>query len=266
MRLFDTHCHLGDVKLKPQVGEILARAHAASVQAVCVICADPTNIRSFDTDIPAMRALQPSMQILRSAGLHPHEAKHWCPELESLIEAQLKNDASGVGETGLDYHYSFSTPEQQQLVFNKHIDWACEFKKPLIIHCREAISDVLKALDRDDVRRLERPGILHCFTEDRAAARELLDRGFMISFSGIVTFNNAEEIRAVAKMVPDDRLLIETDAPYLAPKPHRGKLNEPAFVSDTANFVAELRSTTPDALAEITWTNACHIFSVKEPS
>ncbi|MEO5666625.1 MAG: TatD family hydrolase [Bdellovibrionota bacterium] len=262
MRLFDTHCHLGDEKLKDSVAELLERAKGSGVDALCVICADAENIAAFDDFIPKIRALNPHVRVYRSAGLHPHEARHWSPEIEKQIYAQLSSDAVAVGETGLDYHYDFSKPEEQKPVFEKHIDWACEFQKPLVIHCREAAPDILSMIDREDMRKHPRPGILHCFTETRTEARVLLDRNFMISFSGIITFNNADEIREVAKMVPADRILVETDSPYLAPKPQRGRSNEPAFVAHTFKFVAELRGEDPEAFAEQVWKNSCRTYGV----
>jgi len=265
MRLFDTHCHLGDEKLKDGVAPLLERAELAGVKALCVICADPGNISSFDTFLPSIRAIESKVKIFRSAGLHPHEAQHWSPEIEKTVHTQLSQDAVAVGETGLDYHYNFSTPDQQKAVLEKHIDWSCEFQKPLILHCREAADDLLKALDRSEMKNHPRPGILHCFTETRKEARELLDKNFMISFSGIITFNNADEIREVAKMLPRDRLLVETDSPYLAPKPMRGRSNEPAFVSHTFKFIAELRGEDPEAFAEQVWKNSCRVYGV-DPS
>jgi TatD DNase family protein len=264
MKLFDTHCHLGDEKIRPIVKDILENAQQKNIQGLCVICADPENIRSFDSYLPELRLLAPQIQILRSAGLHPHEAQHWSSELEALIENQLKSDAVAVGETGLDYHYNFSEPPQQKKVFERHIDWACEFQKPLVIHCREAASDVLKQLDRRDIRDQERPGILHCFTESKDVARQLLDQNFMISFSGIVTFNNAHDLREVAAYVPDDRLLIETDSPYLAPKPFRGRPNEPAYLEHTFQQMCELRKAEPQKLAALLWKNSHFIYNTQE--
>jgi TatD DNase family protein len=262
MKLFDTHCHLGDEKLKDASGPLLERAHASGVAALCVISADPDNIAAFDTFVPELRALGTPVRIYRSAGLHPHEAKHWSPEIEKTLTRQLSADAVAVGETGLDYHYNLSTPQEQKPVFERHIEWACEFQKPLVIHCREAAHDILASLDRKDIKQHPRPGILHCFTETRTEARQLLDLGFMISFSGIVTFNNADEIREVAKFIPRDRLLVETDSPYLAPKPKRGRSNEPAFVAHTFDFIAELRGENREEFAEQVWLNSCQTYGV----
>jgi TatD DNase family protein len=264
MRFFDTHCHLGDVKLKARAQELLQNAAAAGVEELCVICADSQNIREFDTFIPELRHLAQEsdlqIKINRTAGLHPHEAQHWNLDIEKHIEQQLRMDAIAVGETGLDYHYNFSEADQQKKVFSRHIDWSCEFQKPLVIHCREAAKDVLHLLDRQDVKTHNRPGILHCFTENLEVARELVKRNFMISFSGIVTFNNAAALREVAAWVPTEHLLIETDAPYLAPMPLRGKMNEPAFVKHTFDFVCQLRKADPETFAEQLWQNSQRIY------
>jgi TatD DNase family protein len=262
MKLFDTHCHLGDEKLRAEVGPLLERASASGVAALCVISADPENIETFDDFVSAMRSLGTPVRIYRSAGLHPHEAKHWSPLIETTIRRQLSADAVAVGETGLDYHYNLSSPEQQKPVFERHIEWACEFQKPLVIHCREAAHDILTALDRKEIREHPRPGILHCFTETRVEARKLLDLGFMISFSGIITFNNADEIREVAKFIPRDRLLVETDSPYLAPKPKRGRTNEPAYVAHTFDFIAQLRNENREEFADQVWQNSCRTYGV----
>ncbi len=262
MRLFDTHCHLGDKKLKDQSSQLLQAAIDSNIQALTVICADPDNIREFDSLIPKLQALQPNIKIFRSAGLHPHEAANASQELYSLIEGQLKRDAIGVGETGLDYFYDFSKPEIQIPVFEKHIDWSIEFQKPLIIHCREAAKDVLRLLTRKEIKEHERPGILHCFTENLETAKQLVDLNFMISFSGILTFNSATAIREVAKWVPSSHLLVETDAPYLAPIPHRGKENQPAFVTHTFKTLCELRGDDPELLSEILWKNSMRVFGI----
>jgi len=265
MRYFDTHCHLGDEKIKPRVGEVLKNAETAGVEALCVICADPQNIEEFEAYIPSLRELASKeglkIAIHNTSGLHPHEAQHWSSEIEESIERQLKG-AVAVGETGLDYHYNFSEPAQQKKVFTRHIDWACEKTLPLVIHCREAADDILQLMDRADLLAHPRPGILHCFTESKEVARELLDRNFMISFSGIVTFKNAESLREVASFVPKDRLLIETDSPYLAPNPFRGRPNEPAYVKHTFDLICDLRKEQPEGLAEQLWKNSQHIYQV----
>jgi len=262
MRLFDTHCHLGDEKLREHSAELLEQAVSAGVEALTVICADPENIREFDSFIPKLRALNKNITVYRSAGLHPHEAQHASPELYQLIESQLQSDAIGVGETGLDFFYDFSKPDVQIPVFEKHIDWSVQYNKPLIIHCREAAKDTLRLLNRPDVISKQNPGILHCFTETLDTAKQLVDWNFMISFSGILTFNNATDLREDDKWVPDTHLLIETDSPYLAPKPHRGRTNQPAYVAHTFELLCQLRGQSPEELSEILWHNSQKVFGL----
>lgn len=262
MRLFDTHCHLGDAKLKDQSQEILQAAVDSNVKALTIICADPGNIREFDVLVPKIRSLNNNIEVFRSSGLHPHEADHASDELYAIIESQLRSDAIGVGETGLDFFYDFSKPEVQIPVFERHIDWAVEFDKPLIIHCRNAADDVLRLLGRQELKTHPRPGILHCFTENLEVAKKLVDMNFMISFSGIMTFKNAQDLRDVAMWVPDKFLLVETDAPYLAPMPHRGKSNQPAFVAHTFDMLCEIRKQKPEELSEILWENSRRVFGL----
>ena len=262
MALFDTHCHLGDEKFEGQHAKILEQAQNAGVNELTVICADPGNIKNFDTFIPKLRSLNDSIVIHRTAGLHPHEADHYSPELEEILVKQLEADAIAVGETGLDYHYDFSDRAQQRKVFAQHIDWSCQFQKPLVIHCREAAEDVLELLDRQELKTHPRPGILHCFTENLDTARRLLDMNFYISFSGILTFKNAGDLREVAQFVPLNRLLIETDSPYLAPIPHRGKANQPAYVKHVYELICTLRPESPEEIREQLWKNSHEVFAV----
>lgn len=186
----------------------------------------------------------------------------------NLLREQLKTPGVvGVGETGLDYHYSADTATAQCALLEAMLDLACQTRLPVVIHTREAEDDTVNALRAyaqkwsgpSDV-----PGIIHCYTGGPAFARSLLDLGFMISFSGIVTFKNAALIRDALKVVPDDRLLIETDAPYLAPVPYRGKRNEPAFVREVGQFVAEYLERPPEEVARITSANAARVFGVME--
>lgn len=265
-RIFDTHCHLADEKLINQTPELFEAAAESGIAALTIISADVENIRIFPELIPQLKKqaseLSSKISVYHSSGLHPHEADHFSEAIAELIRSELTGDAVAVGETGLDYHYDFSDRDQQKKVFSQHIDWSVEFAKPLVIHCREAAKDMLALLDRADIQKKDRPGILHCFTEDMDTAKSLLDMGFYISFSGIVTFNNADSLREVARYVPSDRLLIETDSPYLAPKPKRGKQNQPAFLKHIFEFVSELRSEPRDALAEILWKNSNEVFGL----
>lgn len=268
MRYFDTHCHLGDAKIKPKVNDIVLNASQVGVESLCVICADPQNINEFEEYIPNLKnwisTQKLKIKIFHTSGLHPHEAQHWNSQIESMIDRQLDNGAVAVGETGLDYHYNFSEPEIQKQVFSRHVDWACEKKLPLVIHCRDAAEDLLQLLNRNDLKNHIRPGILHCFTESKEVARKLLDQNFMISFSGIVTFNNAQSLKEVAAYVPKDRILIETDSPYLAPQPFRGRPNEPAYLKHTFDLICHLRNENPLEFSEILWRNSLNVYQIEE--
>ncbi len=263
MRFFDTHCHLAGEELLPTSEELASRAEAASVRGLAIISADLASLRAAPTLSRQLRASHPAQRIVYSAGLHPHEVEPLGPEAWAEWERLVREpDAVAVGETGLDYYYDHSDRASQRAAFDRHIEMACELAKPLVIHCRNAADDVLSLLDRPAIRRHPNPGILHCFTENAEVADRLLDLGFHISFSGIVSFRNAEDLRAVAKRVPSERLLIETDSPWLAPIPHRGKRNEPAFVPAVFEVLRGIRDEAPEALAEILWRNSCRVFGL----
>jgi TatD DNase family protein len=257
--LFDTHCHLADAKLLNQASELGARAVAAGLGGLCVIMADTDNLETVSATGRRLQAAHPHAKIAWTAGIHPHEAKTLSSDVQARVRA-LALEARAIGETGLDFHYNFSEPDEQHAAFDWHIDLACELQKPLVIHCREAKTQIYKHLDRHDVRTHARPGILHCFTEDWDFAKQVLDLGFMVSFSGILTFPKAEALREVARQVPLDRLLIETDSPYLAPKPHRGKSNEPSFVTCVFECLKELRTESEETLREALWRNSLAIY------
>ena len=188
-------------------------------------------------------------------------------DLAALRELAAKPETVAIGETGLDYFYEPEKAKEQKELFFQCLETAAAVCKPVIVHTRDADDDTLGMLTdfstvwKGDPSRI---GVLHCFTRDQKFARALLDLGFHISFSGIVTFANADPLREVAKYVPDDRLLIETDSPYLAPVPHRGKRNEPAFVSDVAKRLADLRDRTVEWLAKVSMENALHLFGLSE--
>jgi TatD DNase family protein len=167
-----------------------------------------------------------------------------------------------IGEMGLDYHYDFSPREVQRAVFERQIDLAAEARKPIVIHTREAWADTLEVLRS----RWRGEGIMHCFTGDEAQAREALDLGFYLSFGGVLTFPKAESVRQAARIAPQDRILVETDCPYLAPVPRRGKRNEPAFIVDTARRLAEVRGCAPEAIAEQTTRNFQHLCLRRTPA
>jgi TatD DNase family protein len=243
----DSHAHLDMDEFDEDRPAVLERARAAGVDEIlCPI--DITNAKSATT---ALRLAAEDVRIRAAAGLHPHQARLDAPALLDAIRALAADGRIvAVGEIGLDYHYDFSSPREQRDAFRRQLALAGEIGLPAIIHSRNAGADIAAAVREE---KFTRGGVLHCFTEDWDFARTMIDAGFYISFSGIVTFPNAGSLRKVAGKVPADRLLLETDAPYLAPVPYRGRRNEPAFVVATAERVAEVRGV---GLAELAATVA----------
>ena len=245
--LVDSHCHLtGGYLGEDQLDAVLERARAAGVDGlVAVGC-------NVDDDRLALALARRHPHIQASLGVHPHDARTWDALTGDALEVLLRDPATVfVGETGLDWHYDLSPRDTQEVVFRAQIRLAKKVGKPLMIHTREAPEATLAILREEGASR----GVIHCFSEDKAFAQGALDLGFHLSFSGIVTFKNAQAIREVAAWAPPERILVETDAPYLAPVPFRGKANEPAFVTYVAAQVAGLRGLTPDRLGEITTQN-----------
>jgi TatD DNase family protein len=253
--LVDSHCHLDFDAFDADRDALFDRAAAAGVGAMVTVC---TRLSRFD----ALLALAGGRANLScSVGIHPHQvAEEERAVPERLIELARHPKVVGIGETGLDYYYDKSPREDQKASFRAHIAAARETGLPLIVHTRDADAD-MAAILREETAAGAFPGVLHCFSSGRALAETALDLGLYISLSGIVTFRNAEGLRAVARDVPLDRILVETDAPYLAPVPMRGKRNEPAFVVHTAAAVAGLKGVTPEALAEATTANFFRLFS-----
>jgi TatD DNase family protein len=232
--MIDSHAHLDSPEFDADRDAVLDRARAAGVRAIlCPIdIADPRS----RTIILGLAARDP--EIRAAAGLHPHEAKAWTEEMAEAVAGLARFGAiAAIGEIGLDYHYNLSPPEVQRAVFRRQLALAGTLGLPVLIHSRDAGADILAAVDAE---RFERGGILHCFTEDPAFAAAMIARGFWISFSGIVTFPKASLLRETARTIPLERLLVETDSPFLAPVPHRGKRAEPAFVIETARCLAGL--------------------------
>ena len=255
--LVDSHCHLDLIDPEPAaIDRLLAAARRRGVTHFLCVCVDMENaerVRSIATSHD---------QVFASVGLHPNVAFD-DTEVDQEQLATLAADPVivAVGETGLDYYRCGSAEEKaaQQERFRRHIRVARAVGKPVIVHCREAAEDTLRILREERVEEVG--GVMHCFVEDGATAQAAMALGCMISFSGIVTFRNAQALREVARVVPADRLLVETDAPYLAPVPHRGKTNQPAFVRDTAEFLAELRGESLDVLARATTANFFNLFA-----
>ena len=260
--LFDTHCHLDDPRLHDELDDVLERAKSAGVRRIATIgCA--RDVESLKSAIEI--ASKHPEWISATVGVHPHDAKHLDDELcDAIAEAGTDPSVVAIGETGLDYHYDHSPHEAQLDAFRKQVAIAKALRKPLVIHTRSAPKETLQVLREE--RAGDVGGIIHCFSEDASFAAAALDLGFVSSFSGIVTFKKAVEVQEAARRQPADALLVETDAPYLAPIPRRGKRNEPAYVAHTARHIAELRGEDPDALAEITYQNAMRIFGLREPA
>lgn len=255
MRLIDSHCHLNYAGLAERQDEVLANARARGVTGFLNI----STRQSEWGDV--ISAAERNPDVWATVGVHPHEAdKH--PDLgaAALVEATSHPRVIAIGECGLDYFYDNSERGAQKERFEAHIEAARESGLPLVVHTRDAEDDTAEILGRA-VREGGVTGVLHCFTGTADLARKALDLGFYISLSGIVTFKNAKELQETASWLPSDRMLVETDSPFLAPVPHRGQTCEPAFVADTAAFVAELRGEDPESLAEETTANFFRLFS-----
>jgi len=248
--LVDSHCHLDYFE---DADAVIARARAAGIGRLLTI---GTTMAKFEN----VRAIaERHDDVACSVGIHPHEAAQEAADLARLIEAARHPKVVGIGETGLDYYYDKSPRDQQARNFRVHIAAARQTGLPLIVHTRDADDDTAKIL-ADEMGQGAFRGVLHCFTSSLALAEAALAQGFYISLSGIVTFKNAEPLREVARRIPLDRLLVETDAPYLAPVPMRGKRCEPAYVAHTAAYVAALRGMSASELAAATTANFRKLF------
>ena len=253
--LVDSHCHLDFPDFGGDLDAVLARAAQAGVGTMQTIC---TRVTEFD----AVRGLaEAHAPVWCSVGIHPHHvAEEPAVSTDHLVRMAAHPKVIGIGETGLDFHYDNSPRPEQEASFRRHIAASRETGLPLIVHTRSADEATCRVL-REEAGKGAFPGVIHCFSAGPAVAETALDIGLSISFSGILTFKNAEAVRAVARAVPADRLLVETDAPYLAPVPHRGKRNEPAHVRHTATRLAELKGLDAAELARATTANFFRIFS-----
>ncbi len=251
----DSHCHLNYKGLAEDQAGVLERARAAGVDAMLNIS---TRASEWD-DVIGVAEREPD--VWASVGIHPHDADaHPDVETETLVERAGHPRVVGIGESGLDFYYDHSDRDRQRSSFRAHIAAARETGLPLIVHTRDAEEDTAAIL-AEEMAKGAFTGVIHCFTASADFARRALDLGLYISISGIVTFKNARDLQETAKALPADRLLIETDSPFLAPVPHRGKPCEPAFVADTARFLAALREEPVEALAERTSANFRALFS-----
>jgi TatD DNase family protein len=248
---FDSHCHLDHGGVE-EAADALARARAAGVVGVITVGCDVASSRAA-IDIAAMHE-----GVWATVGLHPHEAKHGVDTVVGLLG---EPGVVAVGECGLDFHYDHSPRPAQRDAFAAQIRLAHEHELPLVVHTREAWEDTFAILDSEGVPAST---VFHCFTGGPAEARRCLDLGARLSFSGIVTFRGASDVQAAAQICPDDRLLIETDSPYLAPVPHRGRRNEPAFVAHVGSAVAALRGTTVEDLSRLSTRNVRVAFGLPD--
>jgi TatD DNase family protein len=248
MKLIDSHCHLDDKQFDPDRAEVFARARESGVERMMAIGTGngPPDLEA------ALRLARQHDFIYATVGVHPHDASKATPETFAALEAlAAETKVLAIGEIGLDYHYDFSPRDVQRDVFIQQLKLAGMAGKPIVIHTREAWDDTLLVLRE----HWSGTGIVHCFSGGAEEARQALDLGFYLSFGGVLTFPKAEVLREAARMVPEDRLLVETDAPYLAPAPKRGKRNEPAFMVETARRLAEVRGVAPERIAEATTAN-----------
>ena len=253
--LADSHCHLNYKGLVEEQQAILERARARGVTAMLNIATR----ESEWADVLATAEREPD--VWATVGIHPHEAdQHPHIDTQRLVERAQHPRVVGIGECGLDYHYDHSDRQQQQRSFRDHIAAAREAGVPIVVHTRDAEDDTAAIL-RDELEKGAFTGVIHCFTGTSEFADIALDLGFYISISGIVTFKSAAALQDVAARLPADRLLVETDAPFLAPVPHRGKTGEPAFVADTAAFLAKLRGDDVAELQEVTTRNYHKLFN-----
>lgn len=256
MFLVDSHCHLDGLdyeNLHQDITDVLAKAAARDVKFMLAVA----------TTLPGYKAMTQLIgdrpEVAYSCGVHPlNQAEPY--DFAELRQLAADPRVVAMGETGLDYYYQQETKAQQQASFREHIRVGRDLNKPVIVHTRDAREDTLAILKEERVE--ECGGVLHCFTEDRETAEKLLDMGFYISFSGIVTFRNAETIREAARYVPLDRMLVETDSPYLAPVPHRGKENQPAYTRDVAEYMAVLKGVSVEEMAAATTQNFSRLFHV----
>jgi TatD DNase family protein len=257
--LVDSHCHLEYKGLVEDREGVLTRARAAGVGAFLNI-----STRQSEWDQVIGTAARES-DVFASVGIHPHEADaHRDLGRSALLEATRHPKVIAVGETGLDYYYDKSDRETQKSLFRMHIDVARETQLPLIIHTRDAEEDT-HAILVEEMGKGTFPALIHCFTASADFADKVVALGLTISLSGIVTFKNAKDLQEIAKTIPEDKLLVETDSPFLAPVPHRGRVCEPAYVADTAAFVAGLRGIDKDSLIAVTTANFFTLFSKARP-
>jgi TatD DNase family protein len=256
----DTHCHLADAKFRDDVEAVIERAADAGVRQLISVGA----IGLIENDRRTVEIAERHDNVFAAVGVHPHDATQCSPERISQLRALAgSKKVVAIGESGLDFHYMHSPAEAQEASLRSHFLLAQELDLPIVIHCRDAERRLVEIVREVGIPR--RGGVIHCFTGNADAAREFLALGFRISFSGIITFKNSAPIREAASIVPDDRVMVETDAPYLAPEPYRGKRNEPAYVNRTLEALANLRGIDSATLGAQVIANAARLFRLPPP-
>ncbi len=260
MRLVDSHCHLPLIDPNNNdISDIVARASLAGIEHMLCVSVD------LETFPSVLAAAEMHSNVSASVGVHPNtEGNIVDPTIDQILQQSDNELVVAIGETGLDYYRNDESFANQKVRFKNHINAAKDCGKPLIIHCRDAADDLIQTLRNENAKQIG--GVMHCFVEDWETASAAMDLGFYISFSGIVTFKNAQKLKEVAKLVPLERLLVETDSPWLAPVPQRGKQNEPAFVYHTAKYIAELRGCDFEGFGEATSENFYRLFPLAEAS
>lgn len=259
MQLVDSHCHLNFPDFREDIEEVIKKARADGIGVMQTIC---TEVEEFD-EVHAIAEKHDG--IYCSVGVHPNESEEKKPaDLQYLLSKTKLSKVIGIGETGLDYHYKLSDRKVQQQSFRIHIDAARQSGMPLIVHTRDADEDTVTILE-EEMKRGPFKGLIHCFTSSQMLAEKCINLGMYISLSGIISFKNAQSIRDTVQTLPLDRLLIETDAPFLAPLPHRGKRNEPAFVKHTNQKLAEIKGVSEEECAHITSANFFKLFDKAKP-
>lgn len=262
VKYIDSHAHLTSDSVYPHVDELLARAQAAGVTRIVNICTDP------DTLAKGLELHKRYPWVYNTAATTPHDVEKEGEEAFPYIAEQARlGNLVAVGETGLDYFHHHSPPEKQQHFLRRYLKLALECKLPVVIHCRDAFADFFKILDEEYmVNGSHAPGVLHCFTGTVGEAEQVLKRGWYLSLSGIVTFKKSDELRKVAEITPLDKLLVETDTPYLAPQSRRGKVNEPAFLVETAAMIALAKGVSVEEVARASSQNAERLFKLDSNS
>ncbi len=253
--LVDSHCHLDRLDLTPYHGELagaLDDARSHGIGHMLCVCINWENLQ------PVVALAHQHANVFATVGVHPNDDEGHEPSIDELVQAASDSRVIAIGETGLDYFRSEGDLEWQRDRFRRHIAAARQSGKPLVVHSREAREDTIRVLREEGADAIG--GVMHCFVDDWETAQQALELGFYISFSGIITFNNAAQVRDVAARVPTDRMLVETDAPYLAPVPHRGKPNQPAYVAHVAQRLAEVRNSSLEEIAAATTENFFRLF------